>query len=120
MKKPESSRKAYIRLLKERVDVADNLPLDERDRVFKAELINDGCLDGVVGMDSSGMFPSSVIIGLPKPKGRLLLQQLEQEEADATAIGKLKKKTDLFLGLILGIISTVAGAIILHLLHLPT
>ena len=118
MKKHESARKSYIRLLKERVDFPDSLTKEQRDLVLSAELIGEGYLDGEVIQNSGGIFPANVIIGLPKPKGRLFLQQLEQEEHDATLIGKIEKKTDILIGFILGIIGSVAGAIILRLLHL--
>jgi len=80
--------------------------------VLNAELIGGDYLDGVVNPNSSGMFPSSVIIGLPKAKGRLFLQQLEKEEFDLTLCGRLKKREDIFIGFLLGIIASIVLEIV--------
>jgi hypothetical protein len=86
--KNETARQAYIRLLRERADFPDSLTSEQRDLVLNSELIYGEYLDGVVNPNSSGMFPSSVIVGLPKSKGRLFLQQLEKEELDASIVQK--------------------------------
>jgi hypothetical protein len=80
----ETARQAYIRLLRERIDFPDSLQPTQRNMVLQSELINSDYLDGEVNMDSSGMFPSTVITGLPKPKGRLFLEELEKAELDAS------------------------------------
>jgi hypothetical protein len=53
--------------------------------VLLSELINDQCLTGDVVSNSDGFPVQTVTTGI-KPKGRLLLQQLQREELDASVV----------------------------------
>jgi hypothetical protein len=75
----ETARQAYIRLLRGRVEATDSLTSEQREVVLFSELINDDCLNGDVGENGSGFPVRATVFGI-KPKGRLLLQQLEEEE----------------------------------------
>jgi len=88
---PNSARKIYIRLLKERVDFANSLPQKQRDVALYAELINEGFLDGTVGTNGDGV-PINISAFAPKVKGRLFLQQLESEEARDLFIAKHREE----------------------------
>jgi hypothetical protein len=79
----ETARQAYIRILREMADRIDSLPQDRRDVNLRSELINDGCLHGNVIPNGSGIPAHTIQMGI-KPKGRLLLQQLQKEELDAS------------------------------------
>jgi len=83
----ETARQAYIRLLRGRVDATDSLTPQQREVVLFSELINDDCLNGVVGENGSGFPVNTRVLGI-KPKGRLLLQQLEKEELHESLVQK--------------------------------
>jgi hypothetical protein len=65
----------------------DSLNPKQRDVVLVSELITDECLEGSVQLNGSGLPVNAITLGI-KPKGRLLLQQLEKEETDASLIRK--------------------------------
>jgi hypothetical protein len=75
----ETARQAYIRLLRGRAEATDSLTPEQREVVLSSELINDDCLNGDVGENGSGFPVRATVFGI-KPKGRLLLQQLEKDE----------------------------------------
>jgi len=85
--KNETARQAYIRLLRERAEAIESLTPDWREVVLRSELIKDECLDGDVTTNHDGFPVATTVMGI-KPKGRLLLQQLEKEELDASVILK--------------------------------
>jgi hypothetical protein len=85
--KNETARQAYIRLLRGRAEATDSLTPEQREVVLFSELINDEYLDGDVGENGSGFPVRATVFGI-KPKGRLLLQQLEIEELDASIVQK--------------------------------
>ncbi len=78
----ETPRQAYIRLLRGRADSIDSLTPEQREIVLFSELITDEYLDGSVHTNGSGFPVGYTVLGI-KPKGRLLLQQLEKKESDA-------------------------------------
>jgi hypothetical protein len=82
----ETARQAYIRLLREAAKAVDSFPPDQRDGILKYELVKDECLDGVLRDNSSGFPIGAILFGI-KPKGRLFLQELEnQESRDAVSL----------------------------------
>jgi hypothetical protein len=83
----ETVGQAYIRILRERAQTIDALTTEHREVVLRSELINDDCLDGVVTTNGNG-FPVRTDVMRIKPKGRLLLHQLEKEELEASVIQK--------------------------------
>ena len=85
--KSETARQAYVRLMRERAEAIDSFTPQQREVVLLSELIKDECLDGVVTPNGDGFPVGALVMGI-KPKGRLLLQQLEREELDASVIVK--------------------------------
>jgi hypothetical protein len=78
----ETSRQAYIRLLRGRVEALDSLTEQQREVVLMSELITGDYLDGVVHPNGSGFPVGYSVLGI-KPDGRLFLKQLEKEESDS-------------------------------------
>jgi hypothetical protein len=83
----ETARQAYIRMLQKMAETIDSLPPKQRDANLYSELINDGCLEGQVYKNGSGVPIDAVMMGM-KPRGRLFLQELEKAELDASLIQK--------------------------------
>jgi hypothetical protein len=77
----ETSRQAYIRLLRLRAETLDSLTEQQRDVVLVAELINEEFVDGSIITNGDGFPVRCATLGM-KPKGRLFLKQLEKEETD--------------------------------------
>jgi hypothetical protein len=73
--------------LRERAEAIDSLTPEDREVVLLSELINDECLHGVVILNGEGFPVNAKGMGI-KPKGRLLLQQLEKEEFVTSVIQK--------------------------------
>ena len=81
----ETPRQAHIRILRKRLEITDSLNPTQLEVVMVTELINDGCLDGVVFPNGDG-FPVRTETKFIKLKGRLRLQQLEKEESEAAQV----------------------------------
>ena len=99
--KPETARRAYIRLLSERANLADAADdEDHRDAILYSELIDKGYLRGTAVRDASkgGMTVGAAVTEITL-EGRLFLQRLKSEEKQESVIGRFKTNWPLFSGL---------------------
>lgn len=83
-----TARRTYIATLRYLVAGIDALPLDRQQHFLGAELIAAGYVIGTSRHDSKDMPNGNVITG-PTVKGRLFLQQLEEEESKASLRSRL-------------------------------
>lgn len=83
-----TARRLYIRMLRNRLDGIDSLPLKEREHWQWAELIAAGHLNGVTRTNENGE-PNGNIISGPTVKGRLFLQELEEAESKSSFQARL-------------------------------
>lgn len=99
--KDETSRRAYIRLLDERANLADAAESDERDAILYAELIDKGYLRGTAIRDASkgGMTVGAAVTEITL-EGRLFLQHLKSEERQESFVGRFKTYWPFFSGLV--------------------
>jgi hypothetical protein len=104
--KEDAARRAYIELLRERVNALDTLPSDRQKSMLYAELIAAGYLDGDTHTDQYGVPDGNVIIGVTV-KGRLFLQELEAREREQSWRGRVKKLGLVIFGFVVGIVSHV-------------
>jgi len=117
--KKETARRAYIKLLRERVEALDSLPPDSRQTILYAELIAGEYLSGVTRTDENGLPNGNVIKGLTV-KGRLFLQELEAKEDERSSLGRAKKFGLIAFGFLMGIVAQILPDLLKALfLHKP-
>jgi len=118
-KRPETARRAYIRLLSERAGIQESAAPEDRDSALYSELIDAGYLRGVPFRDAAkGGMTTGVTVTEITLKGRLFLQQLKSEERRQSLLGRLKKVGLLIGGYLLGIFSPALTYLVKALLHL--
>ena len=115
--KPETSRQAYIRVLKEVVDGTGSDSDSQSEAILHGELILGNYLDGNVIRDSGGSVVSSSTFGITV-EGRRFLQQLQKEESDESNFGRLKKLGLFASGIIVGVFADLAVELLKPLVHL--
>src|SRR5438552_406632 len=94
-KRPETARRAYIRLLSERAGIQESAAPEDRDSALYSELIDAGYLRGVPFRDAAkGGMTTGVTVTEITLKGRLFLQQLKSEERRQSFLGRLKNPAD--------------------------
>ena len=102
-KRPETARRAYIRLLSERAGIQESAAPEDRDSALYSELIDAGYLRGVPFRDAAkGGMTTGVTVTEITLKGHLFLQQLKSEERRQSFLGRLKKVGLLIGGYLLG------------------
>ena len=95
----DTARQGYIRLLKERAEALDTQIPKQRRTMMYAELIAEGYLIGATITDQEGFPNKNRITGITT-KGRLFLQELEEQERSRSFTGRLKSGWPQFSGLI--------------------
>ena len=105
----DTARRAYIRLLRERVDSLDKLTPELRRTVMYADLIAAGHLDGVTSNDEYDFPKGNVIKGITV-QGRLFLEELEKQERNDSVFGRISKFIIILGTFLAGIGSAIAIA----------
>jgi hypothetical protein len=104
--KCETPRQAYIRILESQAKGSS--VLEEKDRIYTAELVHGKYLKGNAPENEDGQPVSVVVTGITL-EGRLFLQKLKSDEKAESWIGRLGKSSMFALGVIFGAVLTVAG-----------